>query len=442
MATNSVGADARPRPFYGWWIVIGSFLIMATCYAVFVNTGSLFQRYVVADLGITVSQYNLGVTIGSLTGIIGSLLIGPLIDRCSARIVTTGVVAVAGLVLFLYSTMDALWKLYVYRFIAGFIIVAGTRLLVSVLITNWFKKKQGLALAIALAGSGLGGALLSPVITALIGSSGWRFAYMVLGAMCVVLTLPIVLPFFASKPSDRGLEPYGGADYVEIKADTTEEATAEEHLLEGIGWKQLRRSAPFWVMVLGFVAMGLVNGCILTNQVSNMTSITVNGTEIVTGGHSPEWASVVLSANLVTVVFAKLVTGWLYDRFGIKAATLVGTAACVIACIGLCFPATDIGPYVGGIAFGFGTCMGTIAPPVVVSRAFGKQDLGKVNGIVVGFQLLGGAVGTVLSGVVFDAFLSFAPVRIFCIVSSMVMGACILGSTAWAHRRRMKELAA
>ena len=80
--------------------------------------------------------------------------------------------------------------------------------------------------------------------------------------------------------------------------------------------------------------------------------------------------------------------------------------------------------------------------PVVVSRAFGKQDLGKVNGIVVGFQLLGGAVGTVLSGVVFDAFLSFAPVWIFCIVSSMVMGACILGSTAWAHRRCMKELAA
>lgn len=207
MATNSVGADARPRPFYGWWIVIGSFLIMATCYAVFVNTGSLFQRYVVADLGITVSQYNLGVTIGSLTGIIGSLLIGPLIDRCSARIVTTGVVAVAGLVLFLYSTMDALWKLYVYRFIAGFIIVAGTRLLVSVLITNWFKKKRGLALAIALAGSGLGGALLSPVITALIGSSGWRFAYMVLGAMCVVLTLPIVLPFSHRSRPTRGSNP-------------------------------------------------------------------------------------------------------------------------------------------------------------------------------------------------------------------------------------------
>src|SRR5699024_4605136 len=145
---------------------------------------------------------------------IGSLLIGPLIDRCSARVVTMGVVAVAGLVLFLYSTMTAVWQLYIYRFLAGFIIVAGTRLLVSVLITNWFKKKQGFALALALAGSGLGGAVLSPVITALIGGIGWRSTYVALGVMCVVLTLPIVIPFFTSKPADKGMEPYGGIDYV------------------------------------------------------------------------------------------------------------------------------------------------------------------------------------------------------------------------------------
>ncbi|MFR4803375.1 MAG: MFS transporter [Eggerthellaceae bacterium] len=281
-------------------IVIGSFLIMATA-AVFVNTGSLFQRYVVADLGITVSQYNLGVTIGSLTGIIGSLLIGPLIDRCSAHR-HDGRRGGCGPGLFLYSTMDALWQLYVYRFIAGFIIVAGTRLLVSVLIANWFKKKQGLALAIALAGSGLGGALLSPAIRR---SSAARAGVSPIGAgaMCVVLTLPIVLPFsHRSRPTRARTR--GGADCVKSRPTPPKRPRPRN-----ICWKESagssRRSAPFWVMVLGFVAMGLVNGCILTNQVSNMTSITVNGTEIVTAG-IPEWASVVLSANLVTVVFASL----------------------------------------------------------------------------------------------------------------------------------------
>lgn len=50
--------------------------------------------------------------------------------------------------------------------------------------------------------------------------------------------------------------------------------------------------------------MGLVNGTILPNQVTNMTSVTVNGAKIVTGGHDPMWAGTVLSAYMVTVVIA------------------------------------------------------------------------------------------------------------------------------------------
>ena len=48
--------------------------------------------------------------------------------------------------------------------------------------------------------------------------------------------------------------------------------------------------------------MGLVNGAILPNQVTNMTSVTVNGAKIVTGDHDPMWAGTVLSAYMVTVV--------------------------------------------------------------------------------------------------------------------------------------------
>ena len=45
---------------------------------------------------------------------------------------------------------------YVLCIIAGMVVVAGTRLLVSVLISNWFTLKRGLAVSIALAGSGVG----------------------------------------------------------------------------------------------------------------------------------------------------------------------------------------------------------------------------------------------------------------------------------------------
>lgn len=64
--------------------------------------------------------------------------------------------------------------------------------------------------------------------------------------------------------------------------------------------------------------MGLVNGATLPNQVTNMTSVTVNGAKIVTGGHDPMWAGTVLSVYMVTVVIAKISLGAIYDRFGLR----------------------------------------------------------------------------------------------------------------------------
>ena len=117
--------------------------------------------------------------------------------------------------------------------------------------------------------------------------------------------------------------------------------------------------------------MGLVNGAILPNQVTNMTSVTVNGAKIVTGGHDPMWAGTVLSAYMVTVVIAKISLGAIYDRFGLRFGNILGSVACIIACVALCFPTTDLGPIVAAVSFGVGTCMGTITPTIAASKQFG-----------------------------------------------------------------------
>ena len=52
------GGKEKKGFFYGWWIVIGGFMIMATCYTAFVNCMSLFQAQIVGDLGMTIGEYN------------------------------------------------------------------------------------------------------------------------------------------------------------------------------------------------------------------------------------------------------------------------------------------------------------------------------------------------------------------------------------------------
>ena len=85
--------------FYGWWIVIGGLLIMATCYTVFVNCIPLFQTHIVEDLGLTVGQFNTGVSITTVVAVFASLVIGKLTDKCSARVLGAVTVLTSSVVL-------------------------------------------------------------------------------------------------------------------------------------------------------------------------------------------------------------------------------------------------------------------------------------------------------------------------------------------------------
>ena len=154
---DAVNAKKR-RPFYGWWVVAGGFLLMATCYAVFVNCIPLFQAHVVQDMGMSVGQFNTGTALCTIVALFASLAIGKLIDVWDVRILGTITVLVAFAVLIALSAMGAYWQFLLCCILAGIVVVAGTRLLASVVVANWFTAKRGLAVSIALAGSGAGGA--------------------------------------------------------------------------------------------------------------------------------------------------------------------------------------------------------------------------------------------------------------------------------------------
>lgn len=218
----------------------------------------------------------------------------------------------------------------------------------------------------------------------------------------MVAALPITAYSFRTKPSEIGLKPLGenpGDPSVSTAGDKDEHTAPEVN----VGWSRIKKSPAFWLLVVAFLFMGLVNGAILPNQVTNMTSVTVNGAKIVTGGHDPVWAGTVLSAYMVTVVIAKISLGVIYNRFGLRFGNVLGSVACIIACVALCFPATDLGSIVAAVSFGVGTCMGTITPTIAASKQFGMADLGKVTGTITSLEMVGGTVGAIVSGVLFDA---------------------------------------
>ena len=461
--------------FYGWWIVAGGFLLMATCYTIFVNCIPLFQPHIVRDLGVSMGQFNTGVSLCTVVAIFASLVFGALVDKVSSRFLGSFTVIITAIVLLFFSFITQLWQLYVLCIVAGMIVVAGTRLLVSVLSTNWFTERRGLAISIALAGSGFGGVVLSPLTSWIIddgfgaflrktvtkpsfitdwilAQSGWQLAFLALAIIALIASLPFTIVAFRNRPSDKGLLPYGANPWDRAnKANETSKASkinkanakkkkagraADIPVTISVGWKALRKNRGFWLLVVGFVCMGVINGAIITNSISNMTMVELDGVAdpIILGGHSTIWAGNVWALYLGVVIVGKIFLGFIYDRWGLKAGTVIGTATCIIASISLCFPSTIWGPILAAAAFGFGTCMGTVTPPVMTVKEYGKKDLGLVVGIVTAFELFGAAIGAVVSGALFDVFHSFVPAWIMTLVASILMGLLLMISIPAAKK--------
>lgn len=99
--------------FPGRLVVASGFVIMATCYTIFVNCMSLFQPLIVNDLGISLAQYNISNAISTVVSVVGSLVIGHVADKVSGRVLGSFTVIATSAVLVGMSFVGELWQVYV-----------------------------------------------------------------------------------------------------------------------------------------------------------------------------------------------------------------------------------------------------------------------------------------------------------------------------------------
>ena len=99
--------------FPGRLVVASGFVIMATCYTIFVNCMSLFQPLIVSDLGISLTRYNISNAISTVVSVVGSLVIGHVADKVSGRVLGSFTVIATSAVLVGMSFVGELWQVYV-----------------------------------------------------------------------------------------------------------------------------------------------------------------------------------------------------------------------------------------------------------------------------------------------------------------------------------------
>lgn len=255
--------NGKKKVFYGWFIVVSCVLIMALAYAPLVSCASLFITPITEDLGFARSAYTLASSISTLVMIVLSPFVGKIMSqKCMHKVL---VISVAGVAVSygMFSVANTLAAFYIIAVFVGIFASASTMLPVSIVITNWFQKQRGLAMSIAMAGSGIGGALLSPIIAKLITEQGWRQTYVILAVLMFVVLVPVAALIIRQKPEDKGLVPYGYGENANVKAASKEKEW-------NVSLKELRKMSVFWIFIIG-IALISVTGAIISHIPSAIT---------------------------------------------------------------------------------------------------------------------------------------------------------------------------
>ena len=106
--------------------------------------------------------------------------------------------------------IDSLWEFYIcYGLLAAIGFGGASIPLVAALMSNWFEKRRGLAISLAISGNCIGQFLLVPVFTNIVTSYGWRISYGLIGFIMLVVNTLLGLAVIRGNPADLGLQPYG-----------------------------------------------------------------------------------------------------------------------------------------------------------------------------------------------------------------------------------------
>ena len=392
--TNQTGGERRSRRLHpAWLILIACCFLQAGGMGTINNAAGIMVPAVLGDLQFSQGSFMLYFTIQGLCMTAALPVAGKLLPKVSMRVlVSVGMVAAALAAAF------------------AFLLPA------PVMIGNWFKKKAGLAMGIAMACSGIGGAVMNPLGGALIQSLGWRPTYAVLALIAAVLVLPFSLLVMKFKPADPR-DAYG-ADEVE---DTPASSGAET--ASGV-------SAARAVRSLAFACVFLVAGFLSLESAFLQLMPTYAGTVGLAAV-----AAFLPSIAMISNIVGKLVLGWLADAVGPRNATLCGFGVGVTAFALFLASNGNVGMVmVAAALFGVLTAMVTVNVPLLVRSAFGSKDYGTLFSYVsIGTSLVG-SLGISVYGFLFDRFGSYDPGLMLGIGTGVASAALLLVGMAAAKR--------
>lgn len=380
-------ALAQHKIYRGWWVVLTAFFGLSLSYA---TLGVLLFGMLLGPLseefGWQRAEVSLGLTLYTMGFVLLSVPVGLLMDRIGVRkVLLPSIVLFGSGMASMMLLSGSLSQFYVMYFLLGVVSVGTIPSGYTRVILNWFDKKRGLALAIALAGVGVGLAVLPPVIGLLLSQYGWRGVYGVIALTILLVSFPAVALFLKEAPSEKDHSN-------ESRAIKNSEIKIKS--IQGFSLREAMSKAPFWIMLLAFVFLGLGTIGLMTHLYSFMLE----------RQFTPELAALALSISGVAAFVGRVVCGFMLDRF-FAPHVAIAFLLCPVLGIGMMFGSDSYALIVVGvILIGIGGGAEFDLMSYLASRYLGLKAYGQLYGLLFAGFYLGGGGGAWIIGRLFDHY--------------------------------------
>jgi MFS family permease len=379
----------REGIFWGWYVVMGAFLISSISYGARYSFG-VFVKPMSIDYGWSRSVVSLGASINMIVYSFCAIFLGRMLDKVAPRwIITVGAIVAAVSYILTAFARTPLHFYLVYGVLCGASTACMGLLVVNSSVGKWFIRKRGIAIGISTMGVGFGTIALTPLAGYIVKNYGWHYGFIFLGIIFVLMGVSLSQLFMGRKnPESYGLFPDG-----ERKAAQALEADRAERYPSHLPFKVIFKDSRFWILVTSFSLAVMTLMAVFVHQVAYALDNNIE--------------NFVAASSLGVLGFGgicgQFFYGWLSDRVkDVKYSAVLGMIIMAAGMVLLLTATTAQRLYFYALIYGFG--YGSLGPmmPILLADRFGRHVLGSVYGWLTFFMGICGGIGPFIGGLIYD----------------------------------------
>ncbi|KAJ2960739.1 hypothetical protein NQZ79_g3966 [Umbelopsis isabellina] len=365
----------------GWLVVFGSFLYRLG-FIFHVGLSVILKRFGYNySWGVFLNYYNKNVYVGQLATLswIGSICVslffflGPVNRLVIAKMGYRNMLIVGNIIcpvaLILASFAYEVWHVFLTQ---GVLFGLGASFIWFPCIgasQQWFSERRGLAIGLAMSGSGIGGLVVANIAQAAISNLGYRWALRIIGIMAFVLllvTTATVRPLGHIKQT-------GGQDQI-------------------IAWYLFKNPQFVVIFLHGLITtFGYMTPFFLLPAYANSLGL-------------DPWIGTNLSAIMSGInAVARIFTGFLGDKVGRFNSLFICTMLCGLTCLVIWIPAkSEAGVWIFAVLYGFFGGGYVALFPTVQPQVVGLENISPAVGLLYATNFFGYLFGTPIASKILE----------------------------------------